>query len=235
VSTHHTPMPDIHVPHLDDEPEQPAAATVRTDPVPHQSRRWKSGLKLVLEVVLVSIGVFLGLAGEQWRENRRHHELADVCLKRFQAEFRSNRAEVLRVRDRHVKELKDLQAYFNAHRDELTAHIADIRKPVPLPVPDTVTDSAGVDFSAWDLALATQSLAYLDPDLVAEMSSTYRLQEIYLGAHRAIQQTAYSFTDFVYYLRGLMAYFDDASLYEELLLKRYENILERLDKTSAER
>src|SRR4029079_17869014 len=101
-----------------------AAATVRTDPVPHQSRRWKSGLKLVLEVVLVSIGVFLGLAGEQWRENRRHHELEDLFLKRFQSEFRSNRAEVLRVRDRHVKELKDLQAYFNAHRDELTAHIA---------------------------------------------------------------------------------------------------------------
>jgi hypothetical protein len=222
-------MSDIHVPHLDEGDEEPDAGAAAE--APNRRRSWKSPFKFALEILLISTGVFLGLAGEQWRENRRHHELANMCLRRFQAEFRANRAEVLRVRDTHVKELKDLQAYFTAHGNELTAHILDPKKPLPLPMPDTVTDSAGVDFSAWDLALATQSLAYIDPDLVAEMSSAYRMQEIYQAAHRAIQQTQYSITDTVYYLHGVRNYFDDASLYEELLLKRYEAILSRLDKS----
>ena len=101
---------------------------------------------------------------------------------------------------------------------------------MPTPVPDNVTDSAGVDFSAWDFALATQSLAYIDPDLVASMSSAYRLQQIYLDAHRSIQQTSYSFTNPVYFLRGVETYFGDASLYEDLLMTRYDDLLPRLDK-----
>ena len=33
-------------------------------------------LKLVLEVAMISVGVFLGLAGEQWREHTHQRELA---------------------------------------------------------------------------------------------------------------------------------------------------------------
>ena len=236
-------MPHPHLPHLDDEDEErepqnhPEEAKAADSALarPRRALPWKSLTKIGLEVVLISAGVFLGLAGEQWRENRHHQELAAASLLRFQAEFRANRAEVLRVKDRHAKELKDLLAYFNAHQQALAAHLKDITKPIPVPLPDTVTDSAGVDFAAWDFALATQSLVYLDPDLVASMSSAYRMQQIYLDAHRAIQQTAYSYTDLVYYLRGLTAYFDDASVYEELLLKRYDEILLRLDKAVAAR
>jgi hypothetical protein len=213
-------VPDIHVPHLEEEDHHTAKPR----------SRWKSALKLGLEIVLITTGVFLGLAGEQWRESRHHHELADTALRRFRDEFRGNRGEVLRVHDRHVKEMKDLGAYFRAHSSELLDHIVDQRKPMPTPVPDTVTDSAGLDFSAWDFALATQSLAYIDPELVASMSSAYRLQQIYLDAHRSIQQTAYSYTNPVYFLRGVNAYFSDAALYERLLMKRYDDLLPRLDK-----
>ena len=59
-------------------------------------------------------------------------------------------------------------------------------------MPDMATDSAGVAYAAWDVALATQSLAYIDPDLVASMSSAYRLQQMYEDAHRNIQQAQYS-------------------------------------------
>jgi len=234
-------MPHPHLPHLDDEdehgePQNHADDGRPSDSAPAKPRRgwtWSSLTKIGLEVLLISAGVFLGLAGEQWRENRHHQELAAASLLRFQAEFRANRAEVLRVKDRHATELKGLLAYFNAHQKELEAHLKDGAKPIPTPLPDIVTDSAGVDFGAWDFSLATQSLAYLDPDLVASMSAAYRFQQIYLDAHRAIQQTAYSYTDPVYYLRGLTAYFDDSSLYEELLLKRYDEILARLDKAIA--
>jgi hypothetical protein len=220
-------MPDIHVPHLDEEQVSSPEAVVKP------RRRWNSVLRVGLEVALITTGVFLGLAGEQWRENAHHRELSHASLLRFRAEFQANRAEVLRVRDRHAKELKDLQAYLNSAGDALTAHIVDPRKPIPTPVPDTVTDSAGVDYGAWDFSLATQSLAYIDPELVASMSAAYRMQEIYQQAHRAIQQTSYSFTDPVYFIRGVTFYFDDAVLYEELLLKRYDDILGRLDRAIA--
>ena len=98
-----------------------------------------------------------------------------------------------------------------------------------------VTGSAAVDFSAWDLALATQSLAYLDPDLVARMSSAYRLQQVYVDAHRAIQQSSYSIPDIVVWLNGGTTYFGDALGYEQLLLKDYDEVLPRLEKAISER
>ena len=112
----------------------------------------------------------------------------------------------------------------------LAANLVDPRAPLPQPIPEMVTDSAGVAYAAWDVALATQSLAYIDPDLVAEMSSAYRLQQMYEDAHRNIQQTQYSTALPVTLMRGHLAYFGDASLYEELLLKRYDAILARLDR-----
>jgi hypothetical protein len=226
-------MPDIHVPHLDEEEgekDENDENDEREDAVPRRPRpTWKSFLKIGLEVALIGTGVFLGLAGEQWRENVRHRELAHASLQRFRAEFRANRAEVLRVKDRHAKEVQDLEAYFNAHSTELLAHLVDLRKPIPSPVPDNVTDSAGFNYAAWDLALATQSLAYIDPDLVATMSSTYRLQQLCENAHNWIAQASYSGTNVVYLLGGRLTYFGDTVLYEQLLLKQYDDILPRLD------
>jgi len=206
-------MPDVHVPDFGGH---------------HGSGR--SFLKLALEVLLIAVGVFLGLAGEQWRENVRHRELAHQSLERFRQEFRLNRAEVVRVHDRHVQQMKGLEAYFRQYDKELSLHTIDRSKPIPGPIPDTVTDSALFDYSAWELAVATQSLAYMDPELVAKMSAAYRMQQMYEDSHRAIAQTSYSMTDVVYWLRGVMTWFGDASLYEELLLKWYDEILPRMDK-----
>jgi len=214
-------MPEVHIPHVDDESHGPATAPGRA----------KSFVKIGLEVVLITAGVFLGLLGEQWRENAQHREQARASLERFRAEFRANKAEVNRVHARHVQEREALQKYFADHETELVAVLLDARKPLPQPVPDMVTDSAGVAYSAWDVALATQSLAYIDPDLVAVMSSAYRMQQMYEDAHRHIQQTQYSATVPIMLMRGHLSYFDDASLYEELLLKQYDAILTRLDKT----
>ena len=189
-------------------------------------RRTKSFLKIGLEVVLISAGVFLGLLGEEWRENAEHQALADASIRRFRAEFRANKAEVERVHGRHVQQLQALQQYFAEHQ----AALLDARQPLPQPVPDMATDSAGVAFAAWDVALVTQSLAYIDPDLVAAMSSAYRLQQMYEDAHRHIQQAQYSANVPVHLIRGHMTYFGDASLYEKLLLEQYAAILSRLDK-----
>jgi hypothetical protein len=210
-------MPDAHLPALEEEPRHEVAA----------SRSTKSYFKIGLEVVLISLGVFLGLVGEGWRERAEHQELAKASLRRFRAEFQANKAEVDRVHGRHVQQLQALQKYFAEHAKTLI----DGREPLPQPVPDMTTDSAGVAYAAWDVALATQSLAYIDADLVAAMSSAYRMQQMYEDAHRNIQQAQYASTSSlpIHWMRGHMAYFGDASLYEELLLKQYEAIFARLD------
>lgn len=211
-------------------PELGEAAPERTSGPGSRPHR-KSWLKIGMEVALIAVGVFLGMMGENFRAYMDHRDLAHKSLERFRSEFTANRAEVERVHDRHLREAKAIRAYFQAHWPELQAHSANPLKPLPTPLPDTETDSAGFDYSAWDMALATQSLAYIkDADLVAKMSAAYRLQQMYEDSHRAIAETSYSFSNDVDWLRGVQTYFDDASHYEDLLLKRYDDILPRLDK-----
>ena len=219
-------MPDVHIPHLDEQEDEPTSAPSSSVP-PHRRR---SVLRILLEVVLITAGVFLGLAGESWRETREHRELAAQSLRRFREEIKTNRAAVLRVHQRHQDQAKGMNDYFNANGPALMAAMLDPRQPLPLPVPDTVTDSAVFDFSAWDVALATESLAHIDPELVAMISDAHRMQEMVEEDHKAIAQVSYSFQNQVHWLRGLAGYFGDTALHEQLLLERYDKLLPRLDK-----
>src|SRR5688572_3640275 len=169
-----TSMPDVHIAHLDDEEDERPSAPPSSAP-PHRRYSW---LKILLEVGLITAGVFLGLAGESWRETREHRELAGQSLRRFREEIKTNRAAVLRVHQRHKDQAKGMSDYFSANGPALMAAMLDPRKPLPLPIPDIVTDSAIFDFSAWDVALATESLAHIDPELVAMISDAHRMQQL---------------------------------------------------------
>jgi hypothetical protein len=225
-------MPEIHLPHLEEDEDEPASQPVSTRASlletarPHRRHSW---LKLVLEVVLITAGVFLGLAGESWRESREHRELAEQSLRRFRDEFKANRTAVERVHQRHQDQEKGLSDYFAAHGPALMASMLDPRKPIPGPVPDIVTDSAVFDYSAWDVALATESLAYIDPELVAMISDAHRMQQMIEDDHTAITQVTYSFQNQVHWLRGLGGSFGDTALHERLLLERYDKLQPRLD------
>jgi hypothetical protein len=232
-------MPEVHLPQLEDHDDEPSPALVEASDVATPAHpapatgvarlRNHSWFKVGLEVVLISGGVFLGLAGEQWRESVRHHELAEASLRSFRTEFASNREQIDRVAARHAAEFKGLRDYFAAHDKELAASIADPTKPIPRPVPDTVTDSALFGFSAWDVALATQALAYMDSDLAAAIASVYRMQQLSEASHQAITQASYASTNDVYALRGLMGYFGDSVVYERILRKDYDDIIPRID------
>src|SRR5262245_34883419 len=111
-------MADVHVPKLDEHGTPPRGPL-------------KSALKLGLELALIAVGVFLGLAGEQWRENARHRELAHESLLRFRDEFRANQKQVLRVHDMHKAQERDMSAYLRANGKALMEVLADPRKMVP--------------------------------------------------------------------------------------------------------
>ena len=58
-------MPDVHIPKLDEHDEEGPTAAPTPGPVSQSHHRSKSLVKIGLEVVLISAGVFLGLMGEQ--------------------------------------------------------------------------------------------------------------------------------------------------------------------------
>ena len=110
------------MPHLEDE-EQPTADASPVETAAESSRRPVGGrpsaqwfLRIGLEVILISVGVFLALMGEQWRENAHHRELAADSLRRFRVEIETNRKGIAAVKDYHVGLLKSIRTYLTRPR-----------------------------------------------------------------------------------------------------------------------
>ena len=111
-------------------------------------------LKLGLEVVLITVGVFLALMVDQWRERAHDCQLADDALRRFRTEIVANQKSVAAVKDYHVALHQSLRAYLDADPKMRSREAVRIRGLQP----------AFFEETAWDLALATQSLSHIDSD-----------------------------------------------------------------------
>jgi hypothetical protein len=199
-------MPDVHIPKLEGH------------------GRGKATLKLVLEVALISVGVFLGLLGEQWRENAHHRDLARASLRRFRAEIVENRDAVAAVAEYHVTLRKQLQAALkNGAEQSARADIEfhGIRPP-------------SFDRSGWDLAIATQSLAYIDSDLALSLASIYNVQETLTTLTHGVTQAMYltppiDDNSSRTFFGSVLIYYGDLVIYEPRLLEMYDAILPRID------
>jgi len=156
-------MAEVHVPHADDH------------------HRGKSVLRIALEVVMLSVGVFLGLTGEQWREHRQHRESAEASLRRFRTEIASNRRSVASVKDYHVTMRDRIDKYLAATDKDRAAATVSMQGIQP----------AFLEHTAWDLALATQSLAYIDEQLAFALSRVYSTQQEYAELSRSLLQAMY--------------------------------------------
>ena len=117
-------------------------------------------------MVLITLGVFLALLVDEWRERAEHRELAEASLRRFRTEFKANRDAVASVKDKHVAALEKIRVYFAA--DPVTRS--------RMAYPFMATDPAFMEYTAWDLALATQALAYIEPDLAQGVAHIYAAQ-----------------------------------------------------------
>jgi hypothetical protein len=114
-------------------------------------RRWNAGRSLA-EVVLIALGVFLGLAAEQWRDRADRNERAAETLRRIRAEMVANRDEIKRVVDYHVDAQRRLKEFLGApaaKRSEMSVRLGGIQ-PVQF------------EHTAGPLALATQALQMYD-------------------------------------------------------------------------
>ena len=181
----------------------------------------KSLLKLTLEVLLIAVGVFLGLAGEQWRERAQHRELAEQSLRRFLTEVELNRKTVAAVKDYHVTTQGKLNAYFSADAKTRKATEVEIHGLQP----------AFFEHTAWDLALAQQSLAYIDSDLAFSLSRIYSVQQEYDVLSRGILQAMYLRTpreNLEGFLSAVNIYYGDVVGLEPKLIEAYDEVAPRL-------
>jgi hypothetical protein len=210
-------MPDIHVPDLDEHDE--GSTTTALTPAARPKRR--SLPKIGLEVLLIGLGVFLGLAGEQWREHAHQRELAAASLRRFRAEIARNRDAVIAVRNKHEAGLKAIEEYLAV--DDRT------RRNLAFPAS---TDPAFLEYAAWDLAIATQSLGDIDQNLAQKIAGVYAIQHQLDNATRTITDVMYAKAgdpSRVPFLSSLALYFDDCNLIEPRLVASYDEALKTLD------
>ena len=198
-------MPDVHVPKLDE----------------HGS---KSALKITLEVIMISVGVFLGLAGEQYREARHQRELAEQALRRFRTEIQENRTAVAAVKDYHVELRKRLHAEFDKPANKRNPGNVEMHGIKP----------AALNHAAWDLAIATQSLAYIDPALSLSLSQLYNTQATVKALEAGLLQSMYvqppvDDARATTFFGAVMLYYDDMDAYEPALITLYDDLLSNID------
>ena len=212
-------MAEVHVPQLDEHDEHDAV------PLPAAARpsRTPSIVKIALEVVLIGTGVFLGLAGEQWRESMRHRELADASLRRFRTEILANRKAVAAVKDYHATLKTSIDVYLASDRSPRRRE--DVRVNGVQPV--------FFERTAWDLSMATQSLNYIDPQLAFAIARVYNSQQTYADLTHDIMQTMYlrpPNEDLDPFLRSLSVYYGDVVLMEPELVRMYDDLLPQIDR-----
>ncbi len=220
-------MPEVHLPRVeeDEEPdaEAPAASSAADAKVSSRKPHGRSLATIALEVVLISAGVFLGLAGEQWRENARHRELAQLALRRFRSEIVANRKAVADVKDYHATTKKVLDAYFEADAKKRKSMDVELRGIRP----------AFFERTAWDGALATQAVAYIDPHLIFSLSRIYNAQQVYAELTQGMLHAMYlrpPDENVDAFFRSLRLYYADIVGMEPQILSMYDEITPEIDR-----
>src|SRR5262245_514713 len=118
----------------------------------------KSWLGLITEVVLVGLSVFLALMAGQWQTRRQHQQDAEATLRYFREEVMVNRDAMTKERPYHEKLAQEVSRFVESDgpktRQDFNAavHFEGVRPII-------------FERTAWDLAVASQSLSYLKPPL----------------------------------------------------------------------
>jgi hypothetical protein len=183
---------------------------------PRRALVWKA----LLEVVLISAGVFIGLAAEQWRSDRQHRDQAHQALQRFKTEIEANRAAVMKNQDYRARIRKDITAYL----DPKLRPTVDLQMEGIKPV--------NFEHTAWDLALVTQSLADIDSTLAYELARVYGQQQIYTNLTGGLMQAMYlrpPSENLTAFLHSVKIYLDDIVAFDPGLVKMYDEVLPLID------
>jgi hypothetical protein len=190
-------------------------------------RRERSFLWMAVEVALISARVFLGLAGQQWLENRQRRDEARASLQRFRAELEVNRKEVATKLEYHRSLAAQLRPYVRtdpAKRGPANIAFDGLQPPL-------------FETTAWDVAIGTQSLADIGQDLAFTISRIYRYQRLVDEQTKAMTQAMFlrpPWENGPAFLLIVEPYYSDLIGIEPEMLKMYESVLREIDAALAD-
>jgi hypothetical protein len=183
----------------------------------------RSFFNLIFEVALIAVGVFLALWANNWHEDREHRAQASAALRNFAAEMETNRQAMQRNRAYHEAFARELHEFLTskepASEDRLykSVHFEGMRPVI-------------FEHTAWDLALATQALSYLDPDLAFDISKVYtkqnafeKLEDSFLAA--AFTPSSLSSDNVKGMATAMELYLIDVNQQEPAILQLYDKVI----------
>ena len=187
----------------------------------------RSFFNLLIEVVLVAVGVFLALWANNWHEDREHRAQARAALRNFASEMEANRQATQRNRTYHETFARELREFLAskepASEDRLnkSVHFEGMRPVI-------------FEHTAWDLALATQALSYLDPDLAFDISKVYtqqnafqKLEDSFLAA--AFTPASLSSDNVKGMATAMELYLIDVNQQEPAILQLYDKVIPEIN------
>ena len=189
----------------------------------------KSLLNIILEVVLISIGVFLALWANNRHEERQHRALAHSTLRNFSDELRGNRQAVQKERQYHENLARELHAFLITNEPPTEERL---QKSVQFKGVRPII----FEHTAWDLALATQALSYLKPDLALNISKVYTAQSAFQTLENSFLAAAFTPATFSSdNVKGLVAamefYLLDINQKEPAILQLYDKVIPEVDQS----
>jgi hypothetical protein len=182
----------------------------------------RSFFNLFFEVALITAGVFLALWANNWHEGREHRAQTQAALRNFAGEMEANRQATQSNHQYHetlARELHEFLASKEPATDERfnkSVHFEGMRPVI-------------FEHTAWDLALATQALSYLKPDLAFEISKVYTQQNNLQKLEDSFLSAAFAPASLSNDLKGLapamLFYLGDVNQQEPALVSRYEKVI----------
>ncbi|HEY7291850.1 MAG TPA: hypothetical protein VH583_18570 [Vicinamibacterales bacterium] len=178
---------------------------------------------LIFEILLVAIGVFLALWVNNWNEERRHRAQAQAALRNFLGEMETNRRATEGNRHYHDTLARELAGFLqrtkapSEERFQKEVHYEGARPVI-------------YEHTAWDLALATQALSYLEPDLAFDISKVYTLQNAVLTLENSFLASAFTRPtlasgDMKDLASALAIYLGDINQQEPIIVGQYDKVI----------
>ena len=188
---------------------------------------------LVAQLFFIAGGVYLGNRAEAWKEARDHRQAARDAIENFRTELTENRDRLRRAAAVH-RRYADSVAVVQRRGGPEPASVQEVLRL--LGWQGLVPTSFG--HTAWELAIATQSLAHVPRPLAFRLAHVYDAQrdlaELQADAGRALfSPQALGAASVTPWALTFIAYLEDATIQEPALLRGYDRILPALDSALA--
>ncbi len=172
--------------------------------------------RVLIEFLSVAFAVLFALLVNQWKENRHNNKLARASLENIHIEISNNKSTIEEMMQEHEKVIKILDSLVILSEKDIERNNIDLNISFEL-----------LSNTAWDAALLTQSISYMDMETVMEISMIYKLQEYYDSFTKEyiiknIYNTEFSINKDIKEIKSAQKFFT-------LILKTEKNLLEAYD------